>query len=267
MEQKQFNTANKLSHAYIVSGRGDDAWKQAQTLAAAMMCRFPEKAPCGQCENCRKIQEGIHPDLGFVRREEENGKQKQSIRVRQIRDLIADAYVLPNEAERKVYIIEDADMMNPQAQNAILKLLEEPPAFVSFILLAANPMLLLPTVRSRCVMLRADAAEAEMSPENRELAREFLNTALTGTEAVLFQWCMEHNSMNIQETLRFLEAVKETAVSGLSAPKRSVSQKKKIDHLIRLADRCREFLSVNTGPKHVMAYLAANGNPDRKEHS
>ena len=60
--------------------------------------------------------------------------------------------------------------------------------------------------------------------------------------------------MNVQETLRFLDAVKETAVSGLSDPKRSLTQKKKIDHLIRLADRCREFLAVNTGPKHVMVY-------------
>lgn len=268
MDHKQSYTANKLSHAYIVSGTGEDALEQARDLAAAMMCQNPEQAPCGHCENCRKIREGIHPDLGHVTREVENGKQKKSILVRQIRELIADAYVLPNEADRKVYIIEDADTMNTQAQNAILKLLEEPPSFDAFILVAANPMLLLPTVRSRCVLVRTEsAAEEELSPEEKELARGFLNTALRGSEPALFQWCMEHNSMNVQETLRFLDAVKETAVSGLSDPKRSLTQKKKIDHLIRLADRCREFLTVNTGPKHVMAYLAVNADPNRKEHS
>lgn len=267
MDHKQSYTANKLSHAYIVSGTGENALEQARNLASAMMCQYPEQAPCGHCENCRKIREGIHPDLGHVTREVENGKQKKSIRVRQIRDLIADAYVLPNEAGRKVYIIEDADTMNPQAQNAFLKLLEEPPSFDAFILVAANPMLLLPTVRSRCVLIRTDSEEEELSAEEKELARGFLNTALRGSEATLFQWCMEHNSMNVQETLRFLDAVKETAVSGLSDSKRSLTQKKKIDHLIRLADRCREFLAVNTGPKHVMAYLAVNANPDRKEHS
>ena len=249
MDHKQSYTANKLSHAYIVTGNGEDALEQAGELAAAMMCRFPEQAPCGHCENCRKIREGIHPDLGHVTREVENGKQKKSILVRQIRALIADAYVMPNEADRKVYIIEDADTMNLQAQNAI-------------------PMLLLPTVRSRCVLVRTDAAiEEDLSSEEKELARGFLNTALRGTEAALFQWCMEHNSMNIQETNRFLEAVKSTAVAGLSAANRSLAQKKKINHLIRLVDRCREFLAVNTGPKHVMAYLAVNANPDRKEHS
>lgn len=268
MEHKQSYTANKLSHAYIVSGMGEDALEQARDLAAAMMCQFPEQAPCGHCENCRKLREGIHPDLGYVSREVENGKQKKSILIRQIRALIADAYVMPNEADKKVYIIEDADTMNLSAQNAILKLLEEPPAFDSFILIATNPMLLLPTVRSRCVLVRAETAtEDELSPEDKELARGFLNTALKGTEAALFQWCMEHNSMNIQETLWFLEAVKETAVAGLSSPKRSLAQKKKINHLIRLADQCREFLTVNTGPKHVLAYLAVNANPDRKEHS
>ena len=268
MDHKQSYTANKLSHAYIVTGNGEDALEQAGELAAAMMCRFPEQAPCGHCENCRKIREGIHPDLGHVTREVENGKQKKSILVRQIRALIADAYVMPNEADRKVYIIEDADTMNLQAQNAILKLLEEPPAFDSFILIAANPMLLLPAGRSRCVRVRPGAAiEEDLSSEEKELARGFLNTALRGTEAALFQWCMEHNSMNIQETNRFLEAVKSTAVAGLSAANRSLAQKKKINHLIRLVDRCREFLAVNTGPKHVMAYLAVNANPDRKEHS
>ena len=126
MDHKQSYTANKLSHAYIVTGNGEDALEQAGELAAAMMCRFPEQAPCGHCENCRKIREGIHPDLGHVTREVENGKQKKSILVRQIRALIADAYVMPNEADRKVYIIEDADTMNLQAQNAILKLLGLP---------------------------------------------------------------------------------------------------------------------------------------------
>ena len=115
MDHKQSYTANKLSHAYIVTGNGEDALEQAGELAAAMMCRFPEQAPCGHCENCRKIREGIHPDLGHVTREVENGKQKKSILVRQIRALIADAYVMPNEADRKVYIIEDADTMNLQA--------------------------------------------------------------------------------------------------------------------------------------------------------
>ena len=77
MDHKQSYTANKLSHAYIVSGTGENALEQARNLASAMMCQYPEQAPCGHCENCRKIREGIHPDLGHVTREMENGKQKK----------------------------------------------------------------------------------------------------------------------------------------------------------------------------------------------
>lgn len=60
MDHKQSYTANKLSHAYIVSGTGENALEQARNLASAMMCQYPEQAPCGHCENCRKIREGIH---------------------------------------------------------------------------------------------------------------------------------------------------------------------------------------------------------------
>ena len=114
-------------------------------LAAALVCdRRGGALPCLSCAGCRKAEGGIHPDIVRV------GDDGKDISVAQVRALRADAYIRPNEAERKVYILENAQTMNASAQNAMLKLLEEGPAYAAFLLLTDNAAALLPTVRSRC---------------------------------------------------------------------------------------------------------------------
>ena len=159
----------KLSHAYIVSSASEEVGlARATELAAEILCSGTGKKPCGVCRDCRKVRTGVHPDLGFVRRpSDDKGNKKRDIQVDQIRDMGADAYILPNEASGKVYIIEEAETMNESAQNAALKLFEEPPAGVHFILCTANPEKLLITVRSRCAMIRCNNGS---EPENREMA-------------------------------------------------------------------------------------------------
>ena len=159
--------ARRLSHAYILSSsRQEDCLALAGQIAAAAVCQRETDAPCGQCRACRKARSGNHPDIIHVRRlSDSKGQPRRELLVEQIRQMAADAYVLPNEAARKVYIVEDADKMNPAAQNAALKTLEEPPAGVIFLLCAENPGLLLPTVRSRCVELRSNG-EADGEDED-----------------------------------------------------------------------------------------------------
>ena len=146
----------KLSHAYIVSSASENArMGKAFYLAEKMLCQSEGERPCGVCRDCRKVKARVHPDLAVVERiTDDKGKQKKEILVDQVRAMGADAYVLPNEAAEKVYIIKDADTMNEQAQNAALKILEEPPKGVHFILCVSNPERLLVTVRSRCVLVR-----------------------------------------------------------------------------------------------------------------
>ena len=121
----------KLSHAYIISS--------ASELAAKMLCSGAGQRPCGVCRDCRKVKARVHPDLTIVSQlVDDKGNRKKEIQIDQIRDMGADAYVLPNEAAEKVYIIERADTMNERAQNAALKLFEEPPRGVHFILCAQN---------------------------------------------------------------------------------------------------------------------------------
>lgn len=264
MEKRFAQQPNHFSHAYILPVSGEEGQTQARELAAAILCEDTERVPCGHCEHCRKVREQIHPDVLCLQREWKDGRQKKNITVDQIRSVIADAYILPNEAQKKVYIIEDADAMNPQAQNAILKILEEPPKFVVFLLLAGNPDLLLPTVRSRCITIRENLEDSPLTEEEQEMAKEFLHHAMRNNEAETFRWCMEHNTMNVQEMSRFMDTVRTMLVTTLSDRNLKLDHKKRMMHLIRLTDQCREYLSVNTGPKHVMAYLAVNCIPDRK---
>ena len=111
-----------LAHAYIVAGpAGSGRHTLAAQMAAALVCSAqPQLRPCGRCSHCRKAAGGIHPDITVIA-----GSGGKPITVDQVRALRTDAYVRPNEAERKVYLLERADRMNASAQNAMLKLLEE----------------------------------------------------------------------------------------------------------------------------------------------
>jgi len=153
-----------LSHAYLISGpAGSGKRTLARLMAAAMVCTGSGQRPCAVCRACRNALAGRHPDVTDV----EPLEGKREILIEQTRRMRADAFIRPNEAARKVYIIHRADTMNGYAQNSILKLLEEGPAYAAFLLLAENPMALLPTIRSRC-------EGAALSPVSRQEARSWL---------------------------------------------------------------------------------------------
>ena len=118
----------RLSHAYILSSpSADKQAEMAAALAAAVLCTAEGSKACGNCRDCRKLKQGIHPDAVIVRPlVNDKGQEKAEIVIEQVRQLVAEGHVLPNESERKIYIIEQAEKMNNEAQNAALKLLEEP---------------------------------------------------------------------------------------------------------------------------------------------
>ena len=135
-----------LSHAYIISGpQGSGRHTFANLIAAALVCQKIQDQPCGCCGPCKKAAGGIHPDIITI-----SGPEGKPVSVEQVRSLRTDAHIRPNEAQRKIYLLERADHMNQSAQNAMLKLLEEGPAYAVFLLLAENGGALLETIRSRC---------------------------------------------------------------------------------------------------------------------
>ena len=140
----------RLSHCYLISGpRGSGKRTLARLLSAAKECTGTGHRPCGGCPQCVKVQHGTHPDVITV-----DEPEKKTIPVKLVRDACADLYIRPNEGARKIYLFPQAQNLNPQGQNALLKCIEEPPAYGAFLLLTEHPEQLLPTIRSRCVELR-----------------------------------------------------------------------------------------------------------------
>lgn len=170
----------RFPHALLIEGpAGCGKRTLARLLAQAAVCTAEGERPCGGCSSCRKAAAGDHPDI-----EELGGSGgARSFHIDVVRDLRERAYVLPNEAPRRVMLLAGADAMTGQAQNALLKILEEPPPHLVFLLTCENRALLLPTVRSRtvCVTLRG-VTEAQGLPLLRErlpdLPEETLATAL-----------------------------------------------------------------------------------------
>ncbi|MBQ4617873.1 MAG: hypothetical protein IJB27_05815 [Clostridia bacterium] len=136
----------RLPHALLIEGpRGSGKRTLAMHFAAAAVCTEADR-PCGRCAQCLKAATG-HPDITVV---QGDGSAK-SMSVHLIRELREQAAVVPNEASHKVFVFADADCMNVQAQNALLKILEEPPSYMLFVLTVQSRTQLLPTVQSRCV--------------------------------------------------------------------------------------------------------------------
>lgn len=153
--------AGKLSHAYILEGpRGSGKHTLARLICAALACEERNRdgvpLPCGTCPACRKILAGNSPDLIYV-----NRGDKATFGIEPIRSLHADVCIAPNELDAKVYILEDTHLMTPQAQNAFLLTLEEPPPYVLFLLLTENAQSLLETVRSRAPARRMELLSQE----------------------------------------------------------------------------------------------------------
>ena len=200
-----------VSQSCIVSARTMSAAKsRARELAAGAVCSGAGKRPCGVCRNCRKVMQGIHPDVITIGLpSDDRGKPKKEILVEQIRAMVSDAYIMPNEAERKVYIVEDADCMNDAAQNAALKLLEEPPAGVVILLCAVNTRKLLPTVRSRCTEINCAGDEPESNSELVKLASEYLAAVAHGTKPEQFAVCYANESMDTISAAAFIACVRD----------------------------------------------------------
>lgn len=141
-----------LPHACLISGSvGSGRHTLARLLSAAMVCQESREnlRPCRTCTQCKKVFSDIHPDVSVI----SGPAEGKPITVDQIRTLRSDAYIRPNEGRRKVYLLENAGEMRGEAQNAMLKLLEEGPEYAAFLLLCENPGSVLQTIRSRCEQL------------------------------------------------------------------------------------------------------------------
>lgn len=149
-----FDSEGNIPHALIISGgNADKRLEYATDTACRLLCDSDSKKPCFNCVPCRKVKNFNHPDVIYP--EPEKGAKTISVdTVRKMRD---DAYVIPNESDCKIYIVKDAELMTPYSQNALLKVLEEPPLYAYFFILVQSKTALLGTVLSRCTLCSLDS--------------------------------------------------------------------------------------------------------------
>ena len=232
--------AGRTSHFYLLSGpAGSGKHTLAKLLSAALMCQGQQK-PCMGCTACRKVMAGAHPDVSFV-----VDPEHKNVPVKMVRQVREEMFIRPNEGQRKIYIFPQE--LGVEGQNALLKILEEPPSYGAFLLLADNPERLLPTVRSRCVELALTGLSDALM--ERELSRRFPNASGEDLQAATQQsggWLgqavaiLEGDDQS-EQTAQFTEAY--IARDALAMTKLLVSMGKwKRDQLIPVLEQWRQLL-------------------------
>lgn len=182
----------RLAHSYLFCGpKGVGKRTTALAFIYHLFCVSSAESPCGECLGCRKLKKGVHPDLMTI------SPEKRDIRIDTIRSIERFIRFSPLEAPYKVILMERAEKMNPEAGNALLKSLEEPPTYAFFILLTENPKHLLPTIISRSQIVR-------FHPLPKETIRQYLVTA-RGYEEQMAETLAELSSGSLGRALEMAE--------------------------------------------------------------
>ncbi len=209
---QNFIKEKRIPHAIIIEGDyGSGRHTLAKHIAKSIVCSL-ENAPCCECGNCHLADIDSHPDITTISLVD----GKKYITVGQIRQLRDEAFIKPHQAQKRVFIIDPADSLKTESQNALLKILEEPPQTVMFILIAESKSSLLETIISRCVTITLNVPNYEKAYEYLKNTTEFNDDAIK--EALL----SEKN--NIGKTLNILK--------GLAVSKTESAAKEYLDFLV-----------------------------------
>ncbi len=238
---------NALSHAYILEGaEGSGKRTLALHVAAALACeRRGEALPCGLCPHCRRILGGMSPDVRIV---EPAGT---TISVDDIRSARSDMYLSSTEEETKVYIIDHADAMTVQAQNALLIVLEEPPTNLLILLLTDRADALLPTIRSRAALLRMSLLSPEEMTEALRSNRDA--EALRTRDRAAYDALIETAAGCLGAVLDLLDGKKSSALMKMRAVVSSVVRG--MVHTERFSQRLEQMQELPTKRAELSPYL------------
>ncbi len=211
--EEKLRTAAKsghLSHAIIFSGNGNRV-EAARYAAAAMECQNERDKPCRACRACHKVLSAIHPDVMLV-----HDNERKTIPVDDLRALRADAYIRPNEGNRKVYIFDDCSQLSEAGQNVLLKIIEEGPPYAAFFFCTESSAALLPTVRSRCIEFKLNGPREETDYSQAEAFCRLLKRR-GHAEAAAFLMGLEVNKVTRDEVFALLAASRDLLTAALSA--------------------------------------------------
>ena len=210
----------KVSHAYILSGEAGMGKKTlANAFAMTLLCEEEGKEPCMHCHACKQVLSGNHPDLIYVTHE-----KPASMGVDDIREQINDTIMVrPYSSQYKIYIVDEAQKMTVQAQNALLKTIEEPPAYAVIMLLTTNPDAFLQTILSRCVQLKLKPLKdsvvktyLEEKLQVKDIQAEIYSAFARGNLGKAIHLAQSEDfKMMYEEILRLLKEIKDMDISQL----------------------------------------------------
>lgn len=199
-----------LPHALLFTG--GDGPAAAEFAAAAMECTADHGRPCGVCRACRKVLSGIHPDVITVQ-----DPEHKLLSAETVRNVRSDAYIRPNEGERKVYVFPDCALLTEADQNILLKTVEEGPPSAAF-LFCAGSAAVLPTLRSRCVECKLHPEETEETPPSPR-AEAFLRALAKGKRGETAAACvrLEREKLTGDDLEAFCAESRELLIRALKA--------------------------------------------------
>ncbi len=169
----------RCPHAILICGSDEAKRAAASRLAAQIIVCSKGSKPCCECENCRKAEEDIHPDIVTFEKPEDKKKFVKD----DVKKMVASAYLTPNEAEKKVFIISEMQNMNEECQNLLLKILEEPPVYTTFVLTSQSANVILGTVLSRVVRVNLGSSQGKSYSEKAvQTARDLADAVCSHRE-------------------------------------------------------------------------------------
>lgn len=199
-------THGSFPHGVLIECQNEKEGEDfARFIANCLVCRGDFK-PCGVCADCNKAQKNGHPDITETDGVKGKSRNFTVDAVREIRD---DAFIVPNESDRKIYILKNAHNMNEQAQNAILKILEEPPTYVYFIIVTNSKSTMLETVLSRVQVYSILSDEGEITEKEENAVKGFVTALLNVNESALMEQTavFQKNNQFARSVLIFLSEV------------------------------------------------------------
>ena len=230
---------NKVSHAYILTGEAGMGRKSlANAFALTLLCEKGKTEPCMECHACKQVLSGSHPDLIYVSHEKPGTIGVDDIR-KQINDTIM---IRPYSSYYKIYIVDEAEKMTQQAQNALLKTIEEPPAYAVILLLTTNADAFLQTIRSRCVTLELKAVADEkihnMLMRNYQVVDYKADVCVAFAQgnvgkAILLAGSQTFNELKDQ-TIRLVRKLRDTEVADIMSEVRTIEEFEQIDDFFDL---------------------------------
>ena len=208
-----FFSDGRRPHAVLIDGASEtERLELARLVARMMVCENRGRVPCGECEHCRKAKENIHPDIITIAKPEE----KKHFVKDDVKKMVADAYLTPNEADVKVFIIKEMQLMTEECQNLLLKILEEPPRYTAFILTSQTSNSIIGTVLSRVVRLRmGKTLENVYSEKASKIAEKLVDAVLSPYEFDRIEATapMDSNKPLTAEVLVLFVAILRDAIS------------------------------------------------------